>query len=62
MPATVKKAYTTNVCWSLHNEIVPRAGFELNFIRYYDPQTKGLDIEGFIEDLDSIEDESLVLL
>ena len=62
MPATVKKAYTTNVCWSLHNEIVPRAGFELNFIRYYDPVTKGLDIEGFIEDLDSIDDESLVLL
>ena len=44
MPKHVTKAYTTNVCWSLHQDIVPRAGFELTYIRYYDPVTKGLDM------------------
>lgn len=62
MPSSVTKAYTTNVCWSLHNDIVPRAGFELVYLRYYDPVTKGLDIKAFLEDLESIDDESLILI
>lgn len=62
MPAHVKKAYTTNACWSLHNEIIPRKGFEIAFIRYYNAKTKGLDLEGWLEDLNNIEDESLILL
>lgn len=62
MPAHVKKAYTTNACWSLHNEIIPRAGFDITFIRYYDKKTKGLDLTGFLEDLDTIDDESLILI
>lgn len=51
------KAYCPNPTWSLHHNIIKSCDFELTFLRYYDPKTKGIDIAGFLEDLEKIEDE-----
>ena len=50
-PKDLTKAYVCNPTWSLHHNIIKRAGYEVAYLRYYDPVTKGLDIVGFLEDL-----------
>ena len=56
-PKELTKVYVCNPTWSLHHNIIKRAGFEVAYLRYYDPVTKGLDILGFLEDLEIIDDE-----
>ena len=56
-PKPNQKVYVPNPTWSLHHNIIERAGFELNYFRYYKPETKGIDIEGMLEDLEQMEDE-----
>lgn len=50
-PQAGKKVYVPNPTWSLHHNIIARAGFELNYFRYYNPKTKGIDMPGMLEDL-----------
>jgi len=61
-PQAGKKVYVPNPTWSLHHNIIARAGFELNFFRYYNRKTKGIDMPGMLEDLDKMEDEQILLL
>jgi aspartate/tyrosine/aromatic aminotransferase len=57
-----KKAYVPNPTWSLHHNIIKSCNFELTYFRWYNPKTKGLDMEGLLEDLMNIEDEQILLL
>ena len=61
-PDKVTKVYIPNVTWSLHHNIIADAGFEEVEFRYYDPATKGLDIEGMLEDIDTKIPDSQILL
>lgn len=55
-PVKLAKVYTPNVTWSLHHNIIAECGFEEKNFRYYNTITKGLDIMGMLEDLESIDD------
>jgi len=61
-PSQVRKVYIPNVTWSLHHNIILDAGFEEIEFRYYNKETKRIDIKGMLEDLDSIEDEQILLI
>lgn len=43
-PKQIKKIYTPNVTWSLHHNIIEDAGFKQVDLRYYDEETKGINI------------------
>jgi aspartate/tyrosine/aromatic aminotransferase len=61
-PSQIRQIYVPNVTWSLHHKIIEDSGFkEVNF-RYYDPLTKGLDIYGMLEDLETIPDRQILLI
>ena len=52
-----------NSTWPIHRTIADIVGYEnWSNYRYYDPATKGLDFEGFKEDLNNAKDHSLVML
>ena len=52
-----------NSTWPIHRTIADIVGYEnWSNYRYYDPTTKGLDFEGFKEDLNNAKDHSLVML
>mmetsp|Transcript_5821 Transcript_5821/g.9304 ORF Transcript_5821/g.9304 Transcript_5821/m.9304 type:complete len:195 (-) Transcript_5821:729-1313(-) len=61
-PTKETKCYIPNVTWSLHHNIIKDAGFEEVEFRYYDPVTKGINIEGMLEDIDKIADQQILLL
>ena len=46
----------------MHNTIPGRVGLKNKGYRYFDQKTKGLDINGMLEDLDKAANESIVLL
>lgn len=48
--------------WPLHRGLVEIVGKKWKAYRYYDPKTKGLDFNGFCEDLKNAQDNSIVLL
>ncbi|KAJ3338687.1 Aspartate aminotransferase, cytoplasmic [Gonapodya sp. JEL0774] len=48
--------------WPNHPQIASEAGLKTLDYRYYDPQTKGLDIEGMVEDIKAAPQRSIVLL
>ena len=54
--------YVSNPTWGNHNQVFKSAGVEVRQYRYFDKQTKGLDISGMIADLDSAQPGSAVLL
>ena len=56
-PKPNQRVYVPNPTWSLHHNIIERAGFDLHYFRYYKRETKGIDIEGMLEDLEAMEDE-----
>jgi len=43
--------YISNPTWGNHISIFEAAGLSVRQYRYFDPITKGLDIEGLITDL-----------
>lgn len=48
--------------WPVHNTIPGRIGMKAKPYRYFCPKTKGLDINGMLEDLDKAANEQIVLL
>jgi aspartate aminotransferase len=56
------KAYVPNPTWSLHHNIIKSCNFDLTYFRWYNPETKGLDMAGLLEDLNNMEDEQILLL
>lgn len=48
--------------WGNHNKIFPLGGVAIKPYRYYDPNTRGLDYEGMLEDLKMAPDRAVVLL
>lgn len=54
--------YMSNPTWGNHNAVFGAAGIDVRSYRYFDPKTKGLNINGMIEDLDAAPAGSAVLL
>lgn len=48
--------------WANHNGIFESAGFEIETYRYYDSQTKQLNFEGMLNDLQQVPSGDIVLL
>ncbi|OMH79568.1 Aspartate aminotransferase, cytoplasmic [Zancudomyces culisetae] len=58
----VKKAYASNPTWGNHKNIMETFGMEYGQYSYWNKATKGLDYEGMIRDIHSMEDRSIVIL
>jgi len=54
--------YKSSPTWGNHRKIIMKAGLAQRNYRYFDPKTRGLDIEGMIEDLSAAAPGSVVLL
>ena len=54
--------YVSNPTWGNHNSVFAACGIEVRQYRYFNKQTKGLDIEGMLADLDTAQPGSAVLL
>ena len=54
--------YISKPTWANHNQIFAHAGLETRDYTYYDPKTKGLDLEGMLRDLANAQPGSIVLL
>jgi len=56
------EVFTPSPTWPVHNTIPGRVGLKQKSYRYFDPKTKGLDLNGMLEDLDKAANEQIVLL
>jgi aspartate aminotransferase len=56
------KVYIPVPTWSNHHNIWRDAGCEERTFRYYKPETRGLDFEGLLEDINGAEENSVILL
>lgn len=54
--------YVSNPTWGNHNQVFKSTGLEVRQYRYFDKNTKGLDIRGMLEDLENAQPGSCVLL
>lgn len=54
--------YVSNPTWGNHNSVFAASGLQVRQYRYFDPKTKGLNIEGMLEDLSNATAGSIVLL
>lgn len=54
--------YVSNPTWGNHNQVFATAGLQIRQYRYFDKKTKGLDINGMLEDLRNATPGSVVLL
>ncbi|EPX74222.1 aspartate aminotransferase [Schizosaccharomyces octosporus yFS286] len=54
--------YISNPTWGNHKNVFSNAGLNIKEYRYYNPVTKGLDIEGMLTDLSKAPNSSIVLL
>ena len=54
--------YVSNPTWSNHNQVFATAGLSVRQYRYFDKETKGLDINGMLADLEAATPGSCVLL
>ncbi|CAH1428012.1 unnamed protein product [Lactuca virosa] len=54
--------YIPNPTWGNHTKIFTLAGLTVKTYRYYDPVTRGLNIQGLLEDLSSAPSGAIVLL
>lgn len=54
--------YISKPTWANHNQIFGAAGLEVRDYNYYDPKTKGLDLDGMLRDLSNAQPGSIVLL
>lgn len=61
-PVKGAEILTPTPTWPVHNTIPGRVGMKFKPYRYYSPKTKGLDIDGMLEDLDKAANEQIVLL
>jgi len=60
---SVKVAYVSKPTWGNHKGMLKHAGYEdVREYRYYNPATKGLDIEGMLKDLNDAPEGALVVL
>ncbi|MCW5954098.1 MAG: aspartate/tyrosine/aromatic aminotransferase [Propionibacteriaceae bacterium] len=48
--------------WENHQALFGRAGFDVSAYRYYDPQRRGIDIDGMLADLAAAEPGTIVVL
>lgn len=56
-----KKIYLPKPTWGNHIAIAKGAYLEIGEYRYYDPKTLDVDYEGLIQDLEKLDDRSMVL-
>ena len=56
-----KIMYYSSPTWANHIAICKGTGLEVGEYRYYDPKTKYVDFEGMCEDLEKLEEHSMVL-
>jgi aspartate aminotransferase len=61
-PVKGAEIMTPTPTWPVHNTIPGRIGMKAKPYRYFHPKTKGLDINGMLEDLDKAANEQIVLL
>jgi len=61
-PVKGAEVYTPTPTWPVHNTIPGRVGLKQKGYRYFDTKTKGLDLNGMLEDLDKAPNEQIVLL
>jgi aspartate/tyrosine/aromatic aminotransferase len=54
--------YVSKPTWANHQQIFKAAGLEVRDYTYYDPKTKGLDINGLLKDLENAQPGSIILL
>lgn len=54
--------FLPNPTWGNHFPIFQDAGLPTDTYRYYDPNTKGLDFDGMVQDIQSMDAGSVVLL
>mmetsp|Transcript_11797 Transcript_11797/g.13597 ORF Transcript_11797/g.13597 Transcript_11797/m.13597 type:complete len:400 (+) Transcript_11797:163-1362(+) len=54
--------YVPNPTWGNHKKIFQRAGMKVGQYRYWLQETRGLDIEGLLEDLSKLPSQSVVVL
>lgn len=54
--------YVSNPTWGNHGSVFAASGIQIRQYRYFDKKTKGLDINGMIEDLEAATAGSVVLL
>lgn len=54
--------YISNPTWGNHNQVFASVGLTVHQYRYFDAKTKGLDINGMLEDLAKAQSGSVVLL
>ncbi|AJQ95292.1 amino acid aminotransferase [Gynuella sunshinyii] len=56
------KVWISNPTWANHNAIFTAAGFEVAQYRYYNSETRSLDFDGMLEDLQQVAAGDVVLL
>jgi aspartate aminotransferase len=54
--------YLSKPTWANHNQIFTNSGLEVREYAYFDPKTKGLNLDGLLADLSNAQPGSIVLL
>ncbi|CAH2048073.1 unnamed protein product [Thlaspi arvense] len=54
--------FVSNPTWGNHPNIFNLAGLSVEYFRYYDPKTRGLDFKGLLEDLGAAPSGAIVVL
>jgi aspartate/tyrosine/aromatic aminotransferase len=54
--------YFPNPTWPNHHNIARDCGWNFKGYRYFDPNTKGVDLNGMLEDLDKAPKGSVVVM
>eukprot|EP00640_Fibrocapsa_japonica_P001759 CAMPEP_0113938202 /NCGR_PEP_ID=MMETSP1339-20121228/4610_1 /TAXON_ID=94617 /ORGANISM="Fibrocapsa japonica" /LENGTH=457 /DNA_ID=CAMNT_0000941195 /DNA_START=55 /DNA_END=1428 /DNA_ORIENTATION=- /assembly_acc=CAM_ASM_000762 len=62
MFGTATRVYVPNPTWGNHIAIFKNCGLDVRKYRYYHPQTRGLDLEGMLQDIWDAEPGSVFLL
>ena len=57
-----RTVYFSNPTWANHNQIFTNVGLPTGTYPYFSPQTKGLDFDGMIKALESVQEHSIILL
>ncbi|KXN70529.1 aspartate aminotransferase [Conidiobolus coronatus NRRL 28638] len=57
-----KKIYLPTPSWGNHTPIFKDSGLEVGSYRYFNKETNGLDLQGMVEDLKNLPQNSIVLL
>lgn len=58
----IKNAYIPDPTWDNHGRIFSQAGLKVNPYPYYDQKMKAIDFEGLIKSIDTMEENSLLVL